>query len=211
MVLKQLFLRYNLWTAPDFEHFCKNSFSLLLSFPVFFPPFFFQLFDHEGEAELILKNTGKVGFEFTIVDPQREDEADKEGGWQRKVDEEAEQQPDARPPKYYKQSERGQEVRPGQPTFIPTRVSSSISCFRFNRVLYHFTSFCVIVLLCVSGLCWSWYGALSASAVPAGCPWGVQEAASAKGGFLATPRHHSDWRGSVPKDQPQLAEELVYA
>uniref|UniRef100_A0A8D3BS88 HYDIN axonemal central pair apparatus protein n=1 Tax=Scophthalmus maximus TaxID=52904 RepID=A0A8D3BS88_SCOMX len=36
--------------------------------------FFFQLFDHMGKAEVTLRNTGKVGFKFTITYPQREEE-----------------------------------------------------------------------------------------------------------------------------------------
>ncbi|XP_029378255.1 hydrocephalus-inducing protein homolog [Echeneis naucrates] len=35
-----------------------------------------QLFDHLGEAEVTLKNTGKVGFKFNIIFPQREEEED---------------------------------------------------------------------------------------------------------------------------------------
>lgn len=130
----------------NFEQFqiLSNIFVYLFLFVSTFPcliTFFFQLFDHEGEAEVTLRNTGKVGFEFSIIDPQREDEADEEGGRQRKAQEKAEQQPDALQQKYNKQTEKGQEVRPGRPMVIPTMVSSSWSYFTFGSVLYYFTSF----------------------------------------------------------------------
>lgn len=74
--------------------------------------FFFQLFDHEGEVQVTLRNTGKVGFEFSITNPQRDDEADEEEGWQKTCN--------------TKNKTEG-EVRPGQPLVIPSMVSSSWS------------------------------------------------------------------------------------
>ncbi|XP_030281249.1 hydrocephalus-inducing protein homolog isoform X1 [Sparus aurata] len=73
-----------------------------------------QLFDHEAEAELTLRNTGKVGFEYSITDPQREDESDEGAGGQRKALEEAElHQNDS------EQNTNGLEVRLGQPVVFP--------------------------------------------------------------------------------------------
>lgn len=83
---------------------------------------FFQLFDHVGEAEVILRNTGKIGFNFNIIHPQREDE---EAEGQIKV---LEEQPDAWP----FENEEGGEVRPGRPTVIPTTVSSFWGYFRLG-------------------------------------------------------------------------------
>lgn len=79
--------------------------------------FFFQLFDHEAEAELTLRNTGKVGFEYSITDPQREDESDEGAGGQRKALEEGElHQNDS------EQNTNGLEVRLGQPVVFPPMV-----------------------------------------------------------------------------------------
>ncbi|KAI3370851.1 hypothetical protein L3Q82_007368 [Scortum barcoo] len=62
-----------------------------------------QLFDHEGMAELTLRNTGKIGFKFNIIHPEDEEE---EAGGQMKALEE--------------QNEIEEEVRPGQPVVNPT-------------------------------------------------------------------------------------------
>lgn len=143
----------------------KGSVSSFLSITLFF----FQLFDHEGEAEVTLRNTGKLGFEFRIIDPEREDEADEEAGGQRKVVEEA-KQPDAEQQKDFEQNEKGQEVRPGRPMVIPTTVSSSwnyfqmyLPCrevfFRGFFLFIFFTSFCMCLFSCV------WQGYVDAGAV----------------------------------------------
>ncbi|XP_027128846.1 hydrocephalus-inducing protein homolog isoform X3 [Larimichthys crocea] len=73
-----------------------------------------QLFDHVAEAEVILRNTGRLGFKFSIIDPQREEKADEEEGEQRKVLEDAEQQPYVQ-----QQDENGLEVTPGRPRVVP--------------------------------------------------------------------------------------------
>ncbi|XP_031731518.1 hydrocephalus-inducing protein homolog isoform X1 [Anarrhichthys ocellatus] len=66
-----------------------------------------QLFDHEGEAEVTLRNTGKMGFKFSIIGHQKKDEeAGEEAGGQRKDLEE-------------EQNEEGQDVIPGRPMVIP--------------------------------------------------------------------------------------------
>ncbi|XP_029289106.1 hydrocephalus-inducing protein homolog [Cottoperca gobio] len=83
-----------------------------------------QLFDHEGEAEVTLRNTGKMGFKFSIIHPQREDEeAGDEAGGQRKALEE-------------EQNEKAQEVRPGWPMVIPTTGYIEAGAEQCLRVLY---------------------------------------------------------------------------
>ncbi|XP_070763174.1 hydrocephalus-inducing protein homolog [Enoplosus armatus] len=89
------------------------------------------LFDHEEEAEVTLRNTGKIGFQFSITHPQRE-EADEEAGGQ----EEEEQQPDARQQKDNERSEERQEVRPGRPMVIPTAGYIDAGAEQCLRVLY---------------------------------------------------------------------------
>lgn len=81
-----------------------------------------QLLDHEAEAEVTLRNTGNVGFHFCIVDPQGKDEADEEAGDPGKSQEGL--APQARPQEPSKRRVRKQ-IRPGQPRFIPNRVSRS--------------------------------------------------------------------------------------
>ncbi|KAM7396206.1 hypothetical protein PAMP_019263 [Pampus punctatissimus] len=96
-----------------------------------------QLFDHVGEGKVILRNTGKVGFKFSIELLQKEEEeADEEAGGQRKVPEEDEQQPDARQEKDNEQNEGVQEVRPGQPVVIPTVGYVDADTEQCLRVLY---------------------------------------------------------------------------
>ncbi|XP_076588631.1 hydrocephalus-inducing protein homolog [Chaetodon auriga] len=94
-----------------------------------------QLFDHEGEAELTLRNTGKLGFEFRIIDPDREDGSDEEAEGQRQAREDS-KQPDAQQQKDYEQNEKGQEVRPGQPMVIPTTGYINGGAVQCLRVLY---------------------------------------------------------------------------
>ncbi|KAM9351917.1 LOW QUALITY PROTEIN: hydrocephalus-inducing protein homolog [Symphorus nematophorus] len=94
------------------------------------------LFDHEGEAHMILRNTGKMGFEFGITDPEREDEADEEAGEEMKALEEAEQQPDARQQKDDEQNKKRQEVRPGQAVVIPPTGYIEGGAEQCLRVLY---------------------------------------------------------------------------
>lgn len=118
----------------------QNSVCSLLSISLFF----FQLFDHVGEAKVILRNTGKVRFKFSIQRTQKEEEeeeADEETGGQKK-DEQLEEDTE--------QNEEGQEVRPGQPMVIPSMVSSSLDHFRHGReghvyvdFFFFVTSFCV--------------------------------------------------------------------
>lgn len=132
-------------------HSLKRSVASLLSISLFF----FQLFDHVGEAKVILRNTGKVGFKFSIEQPQNEEEeeTDEEGGGQKKVPEEDKQPPDARQEKDSEQNEEGQEVRPGQPVVIPTVVSSSWDHFRCGRVMYMYVCrFFCNQIFCVQGL-----------------------------------------------------------
>lgn len=67
------------------------------------------MFDHEAEAEVTLKNTGKVGFKFSIVDPDMEVKADGAEERLEVVDE-----PD---------SAQARELWPGRPTVLPATVS----------------------------------------------------------------------------------------
>ncbi|XP_068458365.1 hydrocephalus-inducing protein homolog isoform X2 [Clinocottus analis] len=89
----------------------------LNSMPIDFGP---QLFDHEGEAEVTLRNTGKMGFEFNILYPQNEDD---EAGGERKTPEEL-------------QNENGQEVVPGRPMVIPATGFIDPGAEQCLRVLY---------------------------------------------------------------------------
>ncbi|XP_026221932.1 hydrocephalus-inducing protein homolog [Anabas testudineus] len=96
-----------------------------------------QLFDHVGEAELTIRNTGKVGFNFSIIHPGREeDEANDEAGGQRENLEEVKQHPAARQQKDNAQNDEGQEVRPGQPIVIPTVGYIDAGAEQCLRVLY---------------------------------------------------------------------------
>lgn len=78
------------------------------------PPFhffLFQLFYCIGEVEIIVKNTGKVGFNFTIIHcPSEEEEADKGAGHRIKAQKDG-------------GLEKKMEVRPGRPMVIPAVVS----------------------------------------------------------------------------------------
>lgn len=95
----------------------KSSVASLLSIS----HFFFQLFDHEGNAEVTLRNTGKIGFKFNIIHPEDEEEADEEAGREMKALEE----------------QNEEDVRPGRLMVIPTMVSSSWYYFRCGRVIYY--------------------------------------------------------------------------
>ncbi|XP_053175951.1 hydrocephalus-inducing protein homolog [Scomber japonicus] len=89
-----------------------------------------QLFDHVGEAKVILRNTGKVRFKFSIQRTQKEEEeeeADEETGGQKK-DEQLEEDTE--------QNEEGQEVRPGQPMVIPSMGYVDAKAEQCLRVLY---------------------------------------------------------------------------
>ncbi len=86
---------------------------------------------------MILRNSGKLGFNFSIIDPQKSDKSEDETEGQRKVLEEAKLQLDTQQQKGFKQDERGQEVRPGCPVIIPNMVSSPWDYFRCGRVFYY--------------------------------------------------------------------------
>ncbi|XP_028440234.1 hydrocephalus-inducing protein homolog [Perca flavescens] len=76
-----------------------------------------QLFDHEAEADVILRNTGKVGFKFSIIYPQREDE---------EAEKEADEEPNV----------KGQELKPGRPMVIPTVGHIDAGAEQLLRVRY---------------------------------------------------------------------------
>ncbi|XP_010776308.1 hydrocephalus-inducing protein-like [Notothenia coriiceps] len=82
-----------------------------------------QLFDHKGEADVTLRNTGRMGFTFNIIYPKREDgEAGEEAGQKKALVEE--------------QTENGQEVRPGQPMVTPTEGYVDAGVEQCLHVLY---------------------------------------------------------------------------
>ncbi|GAA6221266.1 hydrocephalus-inducing protein homolog [Lates japonicus] len=97
-----------------------------------------QLFDHVAEAEVTLRNTGKVGFKFSIIHPQKEgkDVAEEEAGGQRRALEEEEQQPDARQQKDNVLIEEGEKIRPGQLMVIPTLGYIDAGAEQCLRVFY---------------------------------------------------------------------------
>ncbi|XP_035498051.2 hydrocephalus-inducing protein homolog isoform X1 [Scophthalmus maximus] len=80
-----------------------------------------QLFDHIGKAEVTLRNTGKVGFKFTITYPQREEEEEEK-------EKEAEGLKEA--------PEELQRITPGQPTAIPSLGYVDAGAEQCLRVLY---------------------------------------------------------------------------
>lgn len=106
---------------------------------IWFLILFFQLFNNEAEAEVTLKNTGKVGFEFCIVHPQRGDEAEES---QRKIHEGVRQDPLLREPP---SAGVKKQVRPGQPMFIPNRVSSTRIGGSLVKELFLITCFLLYV------------------------------------------------------------------
>ncbi|XP_047451812.1 hydrocephalus-inducing protein homolog [Mugil cephalus] len=80
-----------------------------------------QLFHCVGEVEVTLRNTGKVGFKYSITHAQREEEdEEEEAGRQMKALEEDMQQTDAQLQTDNEECEEGQEVRPGCPMVIPS-------------------------------------------------------------------------------------------
>lgn len=153
------------------------------------------MFNYEAEAEVTLQNTGKVGFKYSIVDPELEVQA---GGVKKRL--EVLDETD---------SAQASDLWPGRPTVIPDTVSR----LYFSKVFRLFTEIvcvCVCVFMCMPGLHRSWCGAISPGSLLAGCPWCVWEAASAEGGFSATTNHHSNWRGNISKNQPRLADKPRY-
>ncbi|XP_037539075.1 hydrocephalus-inducing protein homolog [Nematolebias whitei] len=83
-----------------------------------------QLFYCIGEVEIIVKNTGKVGFNFTIIHCQSEDEeADKGAGHRIKTQKDG-------------GLEKKMEVRPGRPMVIPSVGYITAGSKQHLRVLY---------------------------------------------------------------------------
>ncbi|KAF7656194.1 hypothetical protein LDENG_00045050 [Lucifuga dentata] len=95
-----------------------------------------QLFDHVVEAVVTLKNNGKVGFRFSIIQRQGEEEADEEVEEKRKALDEEEQQLDTRCQKENKQKDGLEEVRPGQLVVIPTTGYVDAGAEHYLHVLY---------------------------------------------------------------------------
>ncbi|XP_026166304.1 hydrocephalus-inducing protein-like isoform X3 [Mastacembelus armatus] len=95
-----------------------------------------QLFDHVGEGEVTLRNTGKVGFKFTIIHPQWEEEADDEAWGQSKFLEADDQHLLTGQQKDKEENEEGQEVRPGQLTVTPTMGYIDAGAEQCLHVLY---------------------------------------------------------------------------
>lgn len=82
-------------------------------------PLFPQLFHSVGEIGFTLRNTGKVGFEFSFINTETEEgEADKEASKQMKVLKEVQKQIDL----------GALQVWPGKPLLIPAAVSTCKGC-----------------------------------------------------------------------------------
>lgn len=95
------------------------------------------MFDHEAEAQVTLKNTGKVSFKYSIVDPDMEVKADDVKGRLEVVDE-----PD---------SPQARELWPGRPTVIPATVSWSYFSSVSPRQVFRLFTYTVCVFACVQG------------------------------------------------------------
>ncbi|XP_077955507.1 hydrocephalus-inducing protein homolog isoform X2 [Gasterosteus aculeatus] len=81
-----------------------------------------QPFDHEGEAEVTLTNTGKIGFNFIIHPKKKDEDAEEEAGGQRKALED---------------EQKGERhVIPGRPMVIPATGYIDPGAERCLRVLY---------------------------------------------------------------------------
>lgn len=179
--------------------------------------FFIQLFDHVGKADMTITNTGSMGFNFSIKLPNREaEDVDEKPGGHKKDNK---QHLNARQNKDDEQSDERQEVRPGQPVVIPSKVSSCSYYLRHTVGLPHTTavysmwwanSSCVVGL-CVSGLHRCWCGAACVCPLPPRHPRGVWKAISAAGGLPTITRNPSDWRGSISQDQTELTTKHEYA
>ncbi|XP_040894088.1 hydrocephalus-inducing protein homolog [Toxotes jaculatrix] len=93
-----------------------------------------QLFDHVGESVVTLRNTGKMGFKFSVIHPQKEEEEEAEG--QTNAPEEDRQQSDAEYQKENRQNEEGQKIIPGHPMVIPALGYVDAGSEQRLRVLY---------------------------------------------------------------------------
>nr|XP_029134421.1 hydrocephalus-inducing protein homolog [Labrus bergylta] len=138
-VSRELIAQCHVEEGPTYEITLRGEASVIsYSLDTTHVGFGLLLFDHVGEAEVTLRNTGKIGFKFSIIDLQREDEeeADKEAkGWMKAL-EEVEQQQDAQKQKDNEENETGQEVRPGQPMVIPNMGYIDADAEQCLRVLY---------------------------------------------------------------------------
>ncbi|KAF3689156.1 Hydrocephalus-inducing protein Hy-3 [Channa argus] len=97
-----------------------------------------QLFDHVGEAEVTLRNTGRVGFKFSIIHHRRDKdiEGNQDAKGQKKAPGKESQHLDAREHIDTKQENDEQEVIPGHPTVIPTTGYIDAGAEQCLRVLY---------------------------------------------------------------------------
>lgn len=89
---------------------------------------FLQLFHCVGKIDVTLRNTGKVGFNFSIKSLQREEEeaeakAGKESGAQTKALQPDSQLPDVQEKNENEKQEKEQVVVPDLPMVIPAVVS----------------------------------------------------------------------------------------
>lgn len=80
-----------------------------------------------------------MGFKFSIKHPKTEEEyeTDDEPGGQKKDLKENKQHLDAGQQKDNEQNDERQEVRPGQPIVIPSKVSSCCCYFRYGSAIYY--------------------------------------------------------------------------
>lgn len=121
---------------------------------------------------MTLRNTGKVGFKYSITHPQKEEEEEEDAGGQMKALEEDMQQTDAQLQHDNERSGEGQEVRPGWPMVVPPEVSPlwEQRGFSEDHLLSMRVIFSHVINVCVSGSHRRRYGAVSACALPSRRP-----------------------------------------
>ncbi|KAM6936867.1 hydrocephalus-inducing protein homolog [Xenentodon cancila] len=99
-----------------------------------------QLFHCVGKVDVTLRNTGKVGFKYSIIHPQSEEDeeakADEESGVQIKALQREMQLPDVQQQHNNEKQEKRLKVRPGWPTVIPAVGYVNAGAEQRLRVLY---------------------------------------------------------------------------
>ncbi|XP_034542457.1 hydrocephalus-inducing protein homolog isoform X2 [Notolabrus celidotus] len=138
-VRRELIAQCHVEEGPTYEITLRGEASVI-SYSLDIPHIDFGplLFDHVGEAEVTLRNTGKMGFKFTIIDPQREDEeeSDKEAEGRREALEKSEQQLDIWQQKANEENEKEPAIRPGLPVVIPNMGYIESDAEQCLRILY---------------------------------------------------------------------------
>ncbi|XP_074533739.1 hydrocephalus-inducing protein homolog [Halichoeres trimaculatus] len=138
-ISRELIAQCHVEEGPTYEITLRGEASVITySLDTSHVDFGLLLFDHVGEAEVTLRNTGKMGFKFIITDSQREDkgEADKEAGGWREAPEDTEQQSDTWQQKANEGNEKEPVVRPGQPVVIPNMGFIESNAEQCLRIFY---------------------------------------------------------------------------